>query len=228
MDEVIRVAIIDDDQLVGAGVAHLLVGMGLEVASVSTSIETGLERIKAMHPDVVVCDVMLDGRPTGLDLPARLGAIGAEARVVLLSSYGPEHLVDLARQSGATGYVTKRADVDALAAAIRVVATGEQVFPPVRSPGRSGPTPKEVAVIRAVADGLSTEEIAGRLTISKRTVETHLRKLFQRYGVASRTQLVVVAIRKGWITELPTGGSSPRPHGPGCGKHVPPVRDSTD
>ncbi len=211
MGEVIRVALIDDDALVGTGVAQLLIDRGFQVSSVSTSIIAGLAHIKSLRPDVVVCDVMLGGQLVGLDLAARLDAIGASPTpVLLLSSYGTDYLVDVARRSGAAGYATKDVGPGALASAIRVVAGGGQVFPPARASRRAGPTPKEVAVIRAIADGLSTSEVAGRLAISRRTVEAHLRKLFERYGVASRTQLVVMAIRLGWITELPSVSASRR------------------
>lgn len=212
MGEVIRVALIDDDALVVSALARVLVDEGLEVASVSTSVATGLERVKALRPDVVVCDVMLEGHPTGLELPTRLGTIGlADTPVLLLSSFGTDYLVGVARRSGAVGYVTKHADPGALASAIKVVAAGEQVFPPVRIPDTAGPTPTQLALIRAVADGLSTTEAAARLSMSTRTVDAHLRTLFERYGVVSRTQLVVVAIRNGWITELPFGGASRSP-----------------
>lgn len=209
MDEVIRVALIDDDALVATALARVLFDEGIQVSSVSTTIADGIDCVRAMRPDVVLADVMLVGRPDGLDLAKRLDLPGMKATpVLLISSFGVDHLVDLARRSGAAGYVTKGINPGALASTIRVVAAGGQAFPHVRRARQPSPTPREVAVIEAVAAGWSTKEIAGRLAISTRTVEAHLRRLFERNGVASRTQLVVLAIRRGWITELPTGESA--------------------
>jgi DNA-binding NarL/FixJ family response regulator len=204
MAEVIRIAIIDDDGLVAEGLARLLDGPDLAVVSVSSTLVDGVERILAQHPDVVLCDVMLDGIPGGLELPRRLRETFAAAiPVVLLSSFATDHLVDLARAGGAAGYVAKDSGILSLTASIRVVADGGQAFPRPSGSGERSPTPREVDVIRAVADGCSTDEAGRRLGISPRTVDAHLKRLFDRYGVASRTQLVVLAVRRGWIVELP-------------------------
>lgn len=212
MATLIKVALIDDDAMVGEGLAHLLTDRGLDVCSVSTSLETGLARILAQRPDVVVCDVMLDGRAAGLGLPQLLAGSRAQGTpVILLSSFGPDSLVDLAQRTGAAAYVTKGGSADHLASVVRVVAAGDQVFPESRGEGHVGPTPRELEVIRAVADGLATKQIAPRVGMSERTVETHLRDLSRRYGVSNRTQLVVLAIRNGWITELPIGAGTPGP-----------------
>jgi DNA-binding NarL/FixJ family response regulator len=66
-----------------------------------------------------------------------------------------------------------------------------------------GPSPREVQVIRLVADGFSSEEVGQRMGLSSRTVEKHLTRLYVRYEVASRTQLAILGVRKGWISELP-------------------------
>ena len=89
MGEVITVALIDDDAVVGAALARVLMDEGLQVSSVSSSVVAGLARIKATRPDVVVCDVMIDGHPLGFDMPTHLGSIGlGDTPVLLLSSFG--------------------------------------------------------------------------------------------------------------------------------------------
>jgi DNA-binding NarL/FixJ family response regulator len=200
----IRIALIDDDALVGAGLARVLVEPDVMVTSVSTALEGGIDRIVTERPDVVVCDVMLDGTPKGLDLPARLRATRAAGTpVILLSSFGADHLVGLARDRGAAGYLTKDVDPGVLVSAIRVAAAGGHTFRGPTPGGDRSPSPREIEVIRAVANGWSTDETGRRLSISSRTVDAHLRRMFERYDVASRTQLVILAVQRGWITELP-------------------------
>lgn len=202
-----RLLIIDDDTLFDDGIATILRRAGFDVVATERDLAAGVASIVGLRPDVVLCDVMLNGEPTGLDLMHRLETIDvASTPVVLLSSFAPPHLVDVARERGAAGYLTKDANPETLAAAIRIVEAGGQVFP-ARVAHERAPSPREMEIIRALADGRSSDEAGIDLTISGRTVDTHIARLFERYDVHSRMELVVLAIRSGWITELPTGGS---------------------
>lgn len=200
-----RIVLIDDDSLVMTAIASLLEREGATVASYHTRIEPAIAAIIRERPDVVVSDVMLQGQPTGLDLMERLEAHGVDRLpVVFLSSFAPAAMVRMAIEKGAAGYVTKDGDVATLVASIHVAVAGGRLVSPQRSTERQ-PTIRELEVIRAITDGYSTEEIGTRLSITGRTVTEHLSRMFERYGVASRTELVMMAARMGWITVLPDG-----------------------
>lgn len=203
-----RVAIVDDDALFREGLAAILTGAGITVTGTYPGGEAALPGMAGQPPDVVLLDAMLDGAPVGLDLVPRLLGLGPPApAVMLVSSFAPPYLVGLARERGARGYLRKDVDPGTLLAAIRVVTQGGEMFP-ATSVARAGPRPptaREIAIIGAVAAGLRSKEIGPRLGIEPRTVESHLSRMLERYSVESRTELVVLAARMGWITELPTG-----------------------
>ena len=95
------------------------------------------------------------------------------------------------------------ADVDEILRAVRVVAAGgtafsSQALDAARSTPRA-PSDREISVLRSLAGGASSDEIGALLGISTRTVESHLRRMFDRYGVVSRTELAVLALREGWV-----------------------------
>jgi DNA-binding NarL/FixJ family response regulator len=205
----LRVLIVDDHPAVAAGLGQVLEGGGFEVTGVATSLEELGRVIGDEPPDVVVCDVMLGDAPIGLDLPRWLRARGATGTAVLFfSSFDNPWFQRRALADGAAGYVVKTTPTDELVAAVRAVGAGGTAFSAsaVRA-ARSGPRPpsaRERSIIGLLATGAANREIAGALGISPKTVESHLARLFTRYGVTTRTELAMLATAQGWIT-------SPRP-----------------
>ena len=154
--------------------------------------------------DVLVLDVRL-GTDSGLRLLAELRDAGGAA-IVMLTSFAYPQYVDAAIRHGASGYVLKTAPISELVDAIQRAAQGGMSFS-VR-PGAGvdrRPTARELDVVRLVIEGRSNDEIGAALGIGSKTVETHLHRLYERFGVASRTELATRALREGWL-ELPTGG----------------------
>jgi DNA-binding NarL/FixJ family response regulator len=162
----------------------------------------GIEAVDSARPDVVVCDVWLAGGPDGLRVAERFGG-RVRPRVVMYTGFEHRSFLRAAFEAGAAGYVAKSAPLDELITAIRAVAAGETVFPPVTlvalrdAPRR--PSDRELETIRLLAGGATNDEIAMHLGISVKTVESHLRRLFGRYGVLSRTELAILAVREGWL-----------------------------
>ena len=160
-------------------------------------------------PDVVVCDLWLDGEPGGLDVLAALTAADRHHHptVLILSGFDQASFLRAAFEGGAAGYVSKAKPVQAIIESIRAVARGETAFPAVTlqalrdAPRR--PSARELGAIKLLAGGASNDEIAVRLGISIKTVESHLRRLFGRYGVLSRTELAMLAVREGWLGQDP-------------------------
>ena len=158
--------------------------------------------IEGTRPDVVVCDVWLGGEPGGLEVVRRYGA-GRGPAILMLSGFEQPSFLRAAFERGAAGYLSKAAELDEILAAVIAVAAGETRFPAVTlralrdAPRR--PSPREIEAIRLLARGSTNDEIATGLGISIKTVESHLRRLFGRYGVLSRTELAMLAVREGWL-----------------------------
>ena len=203
---VIRLAVIDDHPAIATAIAAALVDRpDLVLVGTAATSAAGLELVERERPDVVVCDLWLDGEPGGLDVLKRLTAEAAadRPRVLILSGFDQPSFLRAAWEGGAAGYVSKASDVGEIVDAIEAVARGETRFPPVTlralrdAPRR--PSERELGAIRLLARGASNDEIAVGLGISIKTVESHLRRLFGRYGVLSRTELAMLAVREGWL-----------------------------
>lgn len=158
--------------------------------------------------DVLLCDIQLAGAAEGLRLLTKLAdrpdGMDRRPAVVILSGFDQPSLIRAAFERGAAGYVVKTADMTEIMAAIRTVAVGGTAYSAaaVRSV-RSGPrrpSDREIQVIGLVSAGASNAEAAAMLDLSEKTVESHLRRLFDRYGVLSRTELAVLAMREGWVS----------------------------
>jgi DNA-binding NarL/FixJ family response regulator len=195
---VIRVAVVDDHPLVREGTAALIDRQeDMEIAGVAASLEELSPILDASTVDVLLLDLRL-GEESGFDL------LRADTKpmpaVVVVTSYDYPQYADAALRLGASGFVVKTAPTAELLDAIRRAAAGGLAFG-VR-PGGVSLSPREHDVVRLVVDGASNDEIGARLGISSRTVESHLRRLFERVGVASRTELAARALREGWLEDI--------------------------
>ena len=197
----------------------------MDVVSVAPSLETaraaGLfdrERV-----DVVLLDIRL-GADSGLRALSQavagaaaaagaggpsevlpFGEPGNRPAIIVLTAYDYPQYAEAALRLGAAGFVLKTAPLPELVDAIRRVAAGGLAFS-VRptSAGLARLSPREHDVVRLVADGRTNDEIGSALRIGSKTVETHLARLFERLGVASRTELAIRAVREGWL-DVPPG-----------------------
>lgn len=203
----IRIAIVDDHPVLREGTAALLAAQpGFEVAGVASSLEEAEALVTASPVDVVLLDIRL-GSDSGLRWLTPADPSQTRPAVIVLTSYDYPQYAEAALRLGASGFVLKTAPIAELLDAIRRAAAGGLAFG-VR-PGSSGPiarlSERELDVVRLVVDGRSNDEIATRLGIGPKTVESHLRRLFERFDLASRTELATRALREGWL-EVPPGG----------------------
>jgi DNA-binding NarL/FixJ family response regulator len=199
---VIRLLIVEDHPAVAEGLAALLEGEP-EVELVGTVIDPAqaAESIDRLAPEIVLCDIMFGGRRAGLDLLAGHGS--GKPAFIMFSAFGyPDYYVT-ALERGAAGYLLKMATIGEIMAAIRAVADGGRAFPAdamrMARSARRRPTPRQSEIIQLVAAGRTNDDIAATLAIHIKTVEGQLRRLFDRYDVTNRTELVMVAERQGWI-----------------------------
>jgi two-component system, NarL family, response regulator DesR len=208
-DVPIRLAIVDDHPAIAAAIVAA-VGDGaadaerIDVVGVAHTAAAGIALVTrggADRPEVVLTDIQLE---TGTDGFVVLDAARANGcRAIVLTGFDRSSFMRAAFDRGADGFLSKASHVEEIIDAIRRVAAGGTAFSAAglaaaRSAPRT-PSEREIAVLERVAAGDSSEEIGVRLGISARTVESHLRRLFDRYGVISRTELAVLAVREGWV-----------------------------
>jgi DNA-binding NarL/FixJ family response regulator len=213
---VIRVVVVDDQALVRTGLRTLIESEpDLELVGEAADGRAGLQLVRALRPDVVLCDIrmpVLDG----LGLLAEVGADAglAAVRVVMLTTFELDDYVFEALRSGASGFLLKDAEPTVLLDAIRVVAGGGSLLAPsvtrrvIEHFGSSSPAPephpqlgelteREREIVAWVATGMSNGEIAERLVVSPDTVRTHVSRAMVKLSARDRAQLVVFAIRSG-------------------------------
>ncbi|MEO8229414.1 MAG: response regulator transcription factor [Chloroflexota bacterium] len=196
----IRVAIVEDHPAIAEGLAALIAGSAdVTVVGIAREPQSASELIVRESPDVVLCDIRLAEGGDGFDL-VRRHRVGPS--FIILSAYWYPSYHVRAVELGARGYLSKMATVDQILSAVRTVAGGGSAYPAAARQAASDalrvPTPRELEIIALVAEGLANAEIAERLSLKVKTVESQLRRLFDRYDVVSRTALVRLAARQGW------------------------------
>jgi DNA-binding NarL/FixJ family response regulator len=203
---VIDVVIVEDHPAIAEGLAALIgAERDIEVVGIAHGLAEADALIRDAGPEVVLCDVMLTGRDDGIELLRRFGS---RSRFVMLTAYDYQAHHATAVTAGAAGYLSKLSDADTIVRTIRRVSTGEVAIPALvmdsarRAP--AVPTARERELLTMLTVGASNDEIALAMRIKVKTVEGMLRRLYDRYGTANRTQLARFAMRQGWLTnELP-------------------------
>lgn len=201
----IRVAIVDDHPVVRDGTAALLAAQeGIQVVGTTSSLDEARALVASTEIDVLLLDIRL-GTDSGLRLLANEGQGDVRPAIIVLTAYDYPQYAEAALRLGAAGFVLKTAPLAELLDAIRRAGAGGLAFgvrPPPQATRISG---RELDVVRLVVEGRSNDEIGVALGIGSKTVETHLRRLFDRFGAGSRTELATRALREGWLDIPPAG-----------------------
>jgi DNA-binding NarL/FixJ family response regulator len=211
----VRVLLADDHALVRAGVRALLEGLeGVSVVAEAGNGNEVLELARAHRPDVVLLDISMPGL-SGLEASLQLKQELPEIRVVMLSMHANEEYVLQALRAGAAGYMLKDSATAELGLALKAVMQGETYLsPPISKQvvegyvqrvgteqlGADNLTPRQRQVLQLIAEGHSTKEIAYRLELSVKTVETHRAQLMDRLRIRDIAGLVKYAIRNGIVS----------------------------
>ncbi|MFI6579495.1 response regulator [Embleya sp. NPDC050493] len=214
----LRIVVADDQEVVRAGFAALLdTQPDFTVVGTAADGAEAILRCREQRPDVVVMDVRMPVMD-GIEATRRIRAGGVDGeppRILMLTTFDlDEHVYD-ALVAGAGGFLIKDVTAERLFDAVRVVAAGEALLAPSVTrrliaeftrlrprpapPGLADLTPREVDVLRLVAEGLSNAEIATRLVVGEETVKSHVSRVLRRLGLRDRVQAVVIAYESGLV-----------------------------
>ena len=208
----IRVAIVDDHPVVRDGMAALLREYpGIEIAGTAASLDLAEPLLDPALVDVLLLDIRL-GEETGFQLLERHRDAARRPAVVVLTAFAQAEYAAAAYRLGAAALVLKTAPMPELVAAIRAAALGGPVAAAAPGPRATDPTltTREQEIVRLVVDGRSNDEIGAALGIATKTVEGHLRRVFERLGIESRAELSARAVAEGWL-DVPTVARRRRP-----------------
>jgi len=207
----LRVLLVDDHAMVRRGLAAFLKAFDdLELAGEAAQGEEAVQRCAEIQPDVVLMDLempIMDGVAATRVITERFPRV----RVIVLTSFRDEGLVQRALQAGAIGYLLKNVSADDLASAIRAAHAGRPTLAPEATqalvhaaarppvPGQDL-TPREREVLALMVQGLSNTAIAARLVVSPSTAKAHVSSILSKLGVTSRTEAVALAMQHHLVT----------------------------
>lgn len=204
----IRILLVDDHPIVREGLAAVLEDEAdFEIVGSVGAADEALAQVRALRPDVVLLDLELPGTG-GLDALPRLVEASPKSRVIVFTAYDADERVMAAIKGGARGYLLKGATAGEIAQAIRAVHAGGSHLAPrvaakvmarVAGPRSASLTKREREVLRLIAEGLATKQIAPRLGISERTVKFHVTSLLNKLGAETRAQAVAIASQRGLL-----------------------------
>lgn len=209
MSNITKIALVDDHTLFRTGLAGLLSQHeGFEVVADVGSGEEFLAILPSLDVDVVFMDISMPGMD-GAETTRRALAERPDLRIVTLSMYGDEHYYTRMMESGASGFLLKDSDIEEVYSAVEVTMAGDSYFSSallgtltrnmsmlaVDEPDEDQLSNREVEILVEVCRGLSNQEIADKLFISKRTVDKHRANIMEKTGCKNTANLVVYAIK---------------------------------
>jgi NarL family two-component system response regulator LiaR len=218
----INVLLAEDHVITRQGIRRLIEDeKGVTVIGEASDGEEAVQMVTDLRPDIVIMDIAMP-KLNGIEATRQIKLLSPRTAVLILSAYDDDEYVFALLKVGAAGYLLKNVSGDELTRAIRAVYKGEPVLDPMvarkvmnyfKLPGKGRGLEKpsehlsnrETDILKLAAKGMTNKDIADKLHLSNRTVEGHLRTIFNKLGVGSRTEAVLYGLRKGWFTleELP-------------------------
>ena len=208
-----RVLITDDQTLFRSGLAKLLeADKRIEVVGQAGDGEQAIEMVDSVSPDVVLMDLKMPNLD-GVEATARITSAHPEVKVLVLTTFDADNHFIQALKAGASGYVLKDSEPDAIVSSILAVVSGERVMATAVAnrvldmltgtvtPKEfyDGLTPREIEILKLLAAGMANKQIAYKLKISEKTVRNHVSNTYEKLGIYDRSQAVLYAVRKGLV-----------------------------
>jgi DNA-binding NarL/FixJ family response regulator len=210
------VLIVDDQELIRTGFRLILTARGIDVVGEAADGAAAVEAERRLHPDVILMDIRMPGMD-GIEATRRILTGQRQVRILMLTTFDLDRYVYAALAAGASGFLLKDVTADHLAAAVRLVGTGDALLAPsitrrlVQQWAGTGEapavhrdltplTPREREVLALLGRGLSNTELAAELTLSEATVKTHVTRIFGKLDLRDRAQAVVLAYETGLVT----------------------------
>ncbi|MEM1294127.1 MAG: response regulator transcription factor [Verrucomicrobiota bacterium] len=198
-----RILLVDDHLIVRRGLASLIDDEpDLEVVAEAGTGAEALQKYSETEPDVTILDLRLPD-DTGVNVAAKLRDLQPDAKLMILSSFLLEEDVHRAYRAGILGYVAKDASSADLLHVVRSVASGRQVVTPevslllARSAGNEHLSPRELEILKLIAQGRANKEIGDLLSVAENTVKNHVKSILSKLGARDRTHAVSEGLRRG-------------------------------
>jgi two-component system, NarL family, response regulator LiaR len=213
MDGKIRVLIADDHPIVRSGLTITInAEEDMELVAEASNGDEAVARIAEHRPDVIIMDLKMPGKD-GLQAIKEVTEMTPGARILVLTSFSDDDNVFAAIKAGAVGFLLKDSPPDQLLESIRTLHRGEGALhpsiarklmyeikrPPERARTDAPLTPRELEVLQYIAQGLSNREIADRMSVSIRTVTTHVGSILDKLHLANRTKAALYAVEQGLV-----------------------------
>jgi DNA-binding NarL/FixJ family response regulator len=209
-----RILIVDDHAIVRHGLGDLIARQpDMEVCGEATNVAEALQQLETTHPDAAIVDITLDGS-NGIELIERMKTHYPKIKVLVSSMHDESLFAERALRAGALGYIHKQESIRKVIEAIRSVLRGDVYLSPhmvtqlIQHPNSADTleqdpvrrlSNREMEVFQLIGQGLTTQEIAGKLHLSPSTVETHRRKIRTKLNLETNAQLNRYAFR--WVEE---------------------------
>ena len=213
----ISIILCEDHLITRQGIRRLLEDeKGLTIVGEASNGEEAVSLVSQLKPDVVVMDIAMP-KLNGIEATRQIKVTNPRTGILILSAYDDDEYVFALLKAGAAGYLLKSISGNELVSAIRAVHKGEPILDPQIAKkvvnffrlqekvpnfeeGYEQLSEREVAIIKLAAKGLTNKDIAENLHLSYRTIEGHMRDIFNKLGVGSRTEAVLHGLKMGWFT----------------------------
>lgn len=187
-----KIIIIEDEIIVASSIEDVLKNNGYHVIGIATSYVQARELLKISTPDLILCDINLNSDNSGIDLMREVN-LKLNIPFIFISAYNSSSIVKAATETSPLNYLTKPFSKKQLLVSVA------SAFESIKSDEQHLPTEKEKHILRLIAKGYSTKEIAEELSLSFHTVESHRKNMLKKFQVNNITNLVFIATTKGWI-----------------------------
>ena len=200
----IKILLVDDQKILLEGLEQILAPLDdMEVVGSCILSEMAEEACARLAPDLVLMDICMEGRTSGIQICERLKMRFPQLRVVLMTGMQEVAFLTRAKDAGADSFIYKEASGEEFAACIRATMEGAHIYPDVCTDSTFGGTEtpltkRELAILRCICSNMSYEEIADALGITKRTVNFHVGNMLAKTGYKSVVGLAVEATEKGY------------------------------